>query len=98
MGDNNTSLKVSIGELKNYGDYLVSSVSILNEKLDGLSKCMAKLDSSWTDVDGESYISKFSTFINDAKKINNEIDGLGKFATSMSGKYETILLNHLDRM
>ena len=98
MGDNNSSLKVSTEELKSFGNYLTSSVTSLNEKLESLSTKMATLDSSWLDKDGTSYIAKFESFINNSKKINTEIDNLGKYALSMGNNYETILSNYLSRM
>ena len=98
MSDNNFSLKVSTGEVRNIGKYFTSSVSTLNEKLSDLSNCMSTLSDSWVDKDGESYVSKFSSFIENAKKINDEIDRLGRYATYMADNYESILKSHLDRM
>ncbi len=98
MGDNNSSLKVSTEELKSFGNYLTSSVTSLNEKLESLSTKMATLDSSWLDNDGTSFITKFESFINNSKKINTEIDNLGKYALSMGNNYESILSKYLSRM
>ena len=96
--NNNFSLSVNTEELKNLADYLTTSITTLDTTLDELSENMQKLDSSWMDLDGVSYISKFNDFVKDFKKINMEIDILGKFASSMTNNYENILNSHLSRM
>lgn len=98
MGENKSFSKVIFGDVSELGNYLTTSVTTLNDKLDCLSGKIASLDSSWLDADGESYVSKFNRFINNSKSINKEIDGLGKYASKMAEQYESILKNHLSRM
>ena len=92
------SLMVNTESLSNYGEYLTSMVSVLNDKITSLDSKMALIRENWLDEGGASFKAEFSKFIQDAKKINVEIDKLGKFAGKMSSEYDTILREHCARM
>ena len=92
------SLKVNTETLTEYGNYLKSSVTTLDAKLGALDTNNSSVTNSWLDEVGTMYKDKFSSFINDAKKINVEIEKLANYALDISSRYETILQDHYSRM
>ena len=91
-------LDVDTGKLISHGNYLISCSSILDSALDSLDTEMKKISDGWNDSDGKDFQLNFSNFIKEAKKIDTEIELLGKYALKTAGKYEQLLNKSIEMM
>lgn len=97
-GGSTNGVKVDTEELLTLGTYLSGAKESVELLMDALDTAMGGIKSSWGDTDGETFVTSFSTFITEAKKIGDEINSLGTFASGEAGKYDTILQEALRLM
>lgn len=94
--DNTDVLEVDFKQLSELATYL------MNEQFDkdfsALSNKMSELTDNWFDLEGQHFKTVFTSFMNDAKKINDCVVQLGNFANEMVGNYQTTLNDHVEQM
>ena len=86
-----TTLKVDIDKLSAYGTYLTEAKTSLDTQLEALKSAFAAVSSAWKDHNGTDLVAGFNTFIDKAKPLCDELESLGTYATTESGKYSEIL-------
>ena len=93
----NTALNVDTVELTKLGIYLENTA--FDRDFDAMKNKMSTItDSCWVDEVGICYSDAFSSFMDDAKKINEELIRSGEFAKEMSSKYEEIVQAYLKKL
>lgn len=97
-GGSTNGVKVDTEELSSLGTYLTGAKESLETLMDALNTAMGGIASGWGDSDGQELVTRFGDFITEAKKIGDEINSLGTFATGEAGKYDTILQEALRLM
>jgi hypothetical protein len=85
------SLKVDIDKLSAYGTYLTNAKTSLDTQLEGLRAAFAAVNNAWKDHNGTDLVTGFGVFIDKAKPLCDELESLGTYATTESGKYKDIL-------
>ena len=94
--DSTDILEVDINQLSELGTYLV------NEQFDkdflALSNGMSGITDNWFDLEGKHFKTVFTSFMNDAKMINDSTVKLGNFANEMAGNYQTILSEYKEKL
>ena len=93
MADSGTggSLVVDIGPLTEYGTYLTNSKASLDTLLESLKTSFASVSTAWKDKNGTDLVTGFNAFIDKAKPLCDELESLGKYVTTESGKYKAAL-------
>ena len=87
-----SGLNVDTEKVDSLGNDLISLNFDAN--FDDLKNKMSTITNSWLDVEGTHFSDTFSSFMDDAKKINTELVDLGKFAKSMSSEYDEIVQSY----
>ena len=88
-----TALDVDTSLLAAFGSSLTDSSESLDTELTALNSKMATVTNSWKDANGVNFAAKFAAFITEAKKVKDDINSLGTFASSEASKYDNIVSN-----
>ena len=88
---NGGKLLVDIGPLEEYGKYLTDSKAALDTLLESLKTSFSAVSNAWKDKNGTELVTGFNAFIDKAKPLCDELESLGKYVTTESGKYKTAL-------
>ena len=92
----NSGLMVDTEKLTGLGDDLAAST--FDKDFEALKNKMSTITESWLDVEGSHFSETFSSFMDDAKKINAELVKLGGFARNMSSGYEKTVQDYSNKL
>ena len=96
--NNSNILKVNTEKLNNLGDSLCKKTYATTfTEMDNKMKEITS-ENKWFDLEGKYFQETFSSFIADAKKLQEQSEQLGNFAKEMAADYNNQVSTHVKEL